>query len=268
VQRRRFLASSLAASALAVETSSRSLFGAQSGGGRDRDYYELRRYHLTGGPQKKLTDAYLSEALIPGLNRLGIRPVGVFNVSIGLESPSVYVLIPCTSVEKLVTLDFQLEKDSDYMKAGDAFLKAPANEPAYVRMESSLMIAFEGRPHVAVPAATAKHGARLFELRTYESPSTFDHRRKVEMFHSGEFDIFKQAGFSPVFYGDSLIGSHLPNLTYMLAFESEDERSKLWNAFMSAPEWKKLTAEKRFNFESIVTNVTNQLLNPAPYSQI
>ena len=268
MQRRRFLTSSLAASALAVEASSRSLLGAQAGSGQDREYYELRRYHIAGSSQKKLTDTYLSDALIPGLNRLNIRPIGVFNVQIGLESPSVYVLIPCTSVEKLVTLDFQLEKDSGYMKAGEAFLKAPAKEPAYVRMESSLMIAFEGQPHLTVPAATAKQGARVFELRTYESPSTFDHRRKVEMFHSGEFDIFKQAGFSPVFYGDSLIGSHLPNLTYMLAFESEDERSKLWKAFMSAPEWKKLTAEKRFNFESIVTNVTNQLLGPASYSQI
>jgi hypothetical protein len=268
VRRRRFLTSSLAASALAVETSKNALFGAQAGSGQGREYYELRRYHLTSGPQKKLTDTYLSEALIPGLNRLAIRPIGVFNVAIGLESPSVYVLIPCTSVEKLVTIDFQLEKDSDYMKAGEAFLKAPASDPAYVRLESSLMIAFEGRPHLAVPAATAKQGARIFELRTYESPSTFDHRRKVEMFHSGEFDVFKQAGFSPVFYGDSLVGSHLPNLTYMLAFESEDDRAKLWKAFMSAPEWKKLSAEKRFNFESIVTNITNQLLSPAPYSQI
>lgn len=268
MQRRRFLTSSLAASALAVETSSRFLAGAQVEGGQGREYYELRRYHIAGSSQKNLTDTYLSEAFIPGLNGLGIRPVGVFNVSVGMESPSIYVLIPCTSVEKLVTLDFQLEKDANYRKAADAFLRAPAKEPAYVRIESSLMIAFEGQPRLAVPAATAKHGERLFELRTYESPSTFDHRRKVEMFHSGEFDIFKQAGFSPVFYGDSLIGPHLPNLTYLLAFESEDQRSTLWKAFFSTPEWKKLTADKRFNFESIVTNVTNQLLSPASYSQI
>ena len=226
MRRRRFLASSLAASALAVEASKSALLGAQATGGQGREYYELRRYHLTSGSQKKLTDTYLSEALIPGLNRLGIRPIGVFNVAVGMESPSVYVLIPCTSVEKLVNVDFQLEKDSDYMKAGEAFLKAPAQDPAYIRLESSLLIAFEGRPHLTVPAATAKQGARIFELRK-DTRKVLRHSitaGKSKCFIAAN-SYFQAGRISPVFYGDSLIGSHLPNLTYMLAFESEDDRA-------------------------------------------
>jgi len=265
IERRRFLTSALAAATAAPEFVQAEQ--AKSGAGSP-EYYVLRHYHLTSGPQRKLTDNYLKAALVPALNRLGISPVGVFGVEVGPASPSLYVLLPSASLETLVTADFRLVHDDEYNKAGADFLNAPAKDPAYVRVESSLMRAFEGKPRLAKPPMTPNHNARVFELRTYESPTDQDHRRKVEMFHSGEFDIFKQAGFSPVFYGDSLIGSHLPNLTYMLAFESEDERSKLWKAFMSAPEWKKLTAEKRFNFESIVTNVTNQLLGPASYSQI
>ena len=82
------------------------------------------------------------------------------------------------------------------------------------------MLAFEGWPKLTVPPVTATHGGRVFELRTYESPTDQDHRRKVEMFHSGEFDVFQEAGFWQVFYGDTLIGPRLPNLTYMLGYPS------------------------------------------------
>ena len=69
-------------------------------------------------------------------------------------------------------------------------------------------------------------------------------------------------------YGDTLVGSNLPNLTYMLGFPTLAERSKMWDAFGSAPEWKKLTGSPRFAFEAIVSSISNVILNPTPYSQI
>ncbi|MGH9611511.1 MAG: NIPSNAP family protein [Bryobacteraceae bacterium] len=269
MQRRRFLSSSLAASALGIGASARSLLAApETADGKGRQYYELRHYHFESSEQHKLTDGYLHDALVPGLNRLGVSPVGVFGVTIGIESSSLYVLIPSASVETLVTAEFRLAGDADYMKAAEEYLHAPAKAPAYVRVESSLMIAFEGKPTVTVPPVTADHGARVFELRTYESPSDFDHRRKVEMFHSGEFGIFEKAGFWQIFYGDTLVGPRMPNLTYMIGFPSLTERDAKWKAFFDDPDWKKLSGSPRFNFESIVTNVDNLILSPTAYSQI
>ena len=119
-----------------------------------------------------------------------------------------------------------------------------------------------------LPAATAEHKERMFELRTYESPSDQDHRRKVEMFNSGEYDVFEKAGFSQVFYGDVLVGSRLPCLTYMLGFTDLTDRTAKWNAFRETPEWKKLSGSPRYAFESIVSNITNLILSPTTYSQI
>ena len=130
------------------------------------------------------------------------------------------------------------------------------------------MVAFEGMPRLRVPPATAEHRSRMFELRTYESPTPQDHLRKVEMFNGGEFDVFEKAGFWQVFYGDTLIGSRLPNLTYMLCFEDLADRNKKWEAFRSAPEWKKLSSLPRYTFEEIVSSITNVILKPAPCSQI
>ena len=259
MHRRQFLASSLAASALA---------GQQTSGAKAREYYELRRYSLQRGAQPKLADAFLQEAFIPALNRLSIAPVGVFSADIGPESPSLYVLMPSASVETLVTAAFRLEQDAEYLKAGAAFLNTAAKEPAYARVESSLMVAFEGWPKLTLPPATAEHRSRVFELRTYESATDQDHKRKVEMFNSGEFDVFQRAGFWQVFYGDTLVGPRLPNLTYMLGFPDLAERSRMWKAFGADPGWKKLSSSSRYNFEEIVSNITNIILSPTSYSQI
>jgi hypothetical protein len=259
MQRRNFLASSLAATLPRLHAQPQA---------SEREYYELRRYHLQSGPQQKLTHDYVSQALIPALNRLGMTPIGAFDLEIGVDTPVLYLLIPSTSLETLAQSEFRLAQDGEYMKTAEPFLNAPATQPAYVRLESSLLIAFEGHPKLTVPPVAAQGGTRVFQLRTYESPSHRDHRRKVEMFHSGEFGCFQRAGFWQVFYGDSLIGPRLPNLTYMLSFPDLSEMNAKWKLFTSDPEWKKLTSSPKFNYESIVSNITNLILNPAPYSQI
>ncbi|HEY2820137.1 MAG TPA: NIPSNAP family protein [Candidatus Acidoferrum sp.] len=235
---------------------------------KQRLYYELRRYQLVDGPQKKICDAFFQNAFIPAANRAGITPVGVFNLTVGPGTPAMYVLLPSASLEALVNLEAHLASDAQYMSAGTPFLSAPAVAPAYQRIESQLMIAFEKIPGVTLPTATATNAARVFELRTYESPSDLDHKRKVEMMQSGEEKIFDKAGFTQVFYGDTLIGGHLPNLTYMLSFESLATRDQHWSAFATSPDWKAMQANPRYAFEDIVSNITNLILTPAPYSQI
>ena len=72
MERRVFLGSSLAA-ALAVTKPAAYLQGAQGHTeGNGREFYQLRRYYLSNGPQTKLCDVFLRDALVPALNRLGI----------------------------------------------------------------------------------------------------------------------------------------------------------------------------------------------------
>jgi hypothetical protein len=264
MKRREFLTTSLAASAIAITNQSQSQTPAAS----PREYYELRKYHMQTGPQTKLTDSYVADALIPALNRLGIAPVGAFHLDIGPETPTLYLLLPCTNLETLVTADLRLARDEQFMKVAKPFWSAPATAPAFIRIESSLLIAFEGHPKLTLPASTAKHGKRVFQLRTYESPSNLDHIRKVEMFHHGEFEIFHNAGFDQVFYGDTLIGPRMPCLTYMLSFPDLADMNAKWKLFGSDPAWKKLSGSPRYGFEQIVSNISNLILSPMPYSQI
>jgi hypothetical protein len=264
MERRQFLAASLATSALAVAGN----VAAETPAPRTREFYHLRRYALQQGPQTKLTESYFGDALIPALTRMGMGPLGAFRLDIGPETPVYYLLIPGSSVETLAELDLNLAKDTDFLKAADPFWNATAAAPAFQRVESSLLAAFEGWPKLTPPASSAAKAKRIFQLRTYESPSHADHVRKIEMFHSGEFEIFTQAGCHPVFFGDTLIGARMPSLTYMLSFADAAELDAKWDVFRNDPAWKKLSTSPRYSSDQLVTNITNLVLSPLACSQI
>src|SRR6202789_2753428 len=268
MERREFLTSSLAASAVALTKQSSAQSSSPTASGGEREYYELRKYHLQTGPQIALTDHYLADALIPALNRLGIAPVGAFHLDIGPETPTLYLLMPCSKLETLVTAELLLAEDETFMKAAEPFWNAPATAPAFQRIESSLHVAFGGWPKLTPPPAPAEHKKRIFQLRTYESPSNQAHVRRVEMFHQGEFEIFRSAGFGQVFYGDTLVGARMPNLTYMLSFADQNDLNAKWDVFRNDPVWKKLKTSPRYAFEEIVSNISNLVMSPTVYSQI
>jgi hypothetical protein len=269
MKRRGFLVSSLAASALAGVTPVADATPAETvPGAVGREYYELRKYQLRRGPQQQIINNYFHEANIPAMNRLGIKPVGVFNTTIGPGSPTLYVLARHSSPESAVTIHDRVAADPEYQKAGAAFIHATATEPAYVRVESFLLAAFAGMPQLELPPGSAENPRRIFELRTYESHSKTANRTKIGMFNSAEIAIFRRTGLRPVFFGETMVGAGMPSLTYMLTFADMEERTRNWAAFGADPEWKKLSSTPGFTDPEIVSNITNVILSPAPYSQI
>ena len=266
MQRRQVLKTSLGFSGAAGMTALVS--AAESANPPAREYYQLQLYHLRRGPKQKLFDDFLREALVPAMRRIGLGPVGVFNVMTGPDSPTVYVLVRYPTIQDFATGPARLRADADFLKAGAEVMNAPATDPVFVRMESSFMVAFEGMPKLEVPAGAAGNQPRIFELRTYESHSKKANAKKIEMFNVGEIAIFRRAGLTPVFFGETLIGTKLPNLTYMLAFENMAAHDKNWSQFGGDPEWKKLSQTPGYTDPEIVSNISNVFLRPAPYSEI
>ena len=268
MKRRNFLKTSVAAAGIGAMA---TVFGApepEKSGDTGREFYELRLYHLRRGPKQKLFENFYRDAAIPAMNRAGIGPVGVFNVMIGPDNATMYVLLPYKSLEAFGMANDRVRSDPEYQKLGAEFLNAPATDPAYVRVESSLMGAIAGVPKMEVPAATAERKARIFELRTYESHSKAANKKKIEMFNTGELAIFRRAGVQPVFFGETLIGTRMPNLTYMVTFEDMAAHDANWRAFGGDPEWKKLSATPGFTDAEIVCNISKVFLRPTAYSQI
>jgi hypothetical protein len=233
------------------------------------DVYVWRQYVLrTGAGPRRVAD-FLQNAALPALNRLGHKPVGVFEAVAGVTSPAIFTLTPFASIADVASLEARLDGDETFTRAAAAYFDAPAADPAFVRQEVSLLTAFPSFPHIVVPAATAANGPRLFELRTYESPGERAHRAKVKMFaEMGEIEIFRRVGLTPVFFSRTLAGPRMPSLVYMLVHENLAAREKNWSAFGGDPEWRKLAQTPGFTDPEIVSNITTVFLRPAPYSQV
>lgn len=231
-----------------------------------RQYIELRRYHLLPGAKERAFVAFVGDAMVPALNRAGIPRVGAFNVVYGENAPSLLLVIAHSSLDSVVTLRERLEGDASYRRAGGAILDAPLSDPAFVRVESTLLRAFESMPALEVPSGTGAAKPRVYELRTYESHSDRAAINKVKMFNSGEIPIFRRAGLMPVFFGETVIGAGMPSLTYMIALPDMAARDAAWGAFGRDPEWKTLAGDPQY--KDNVSAISDIILRPTSYSQI
>lgn len=227
-------------------------------------YYEVRIYITQSAAQQQRINDYWQNAAIPAYNRQGIQPVGIFTEQQDSATNKIYVLIPCDSLEIFAAIPARLAADAEYQKSAAEFLNAPKSDPAYERFESSLLVAFDGMKHMAVPPADKKPD--VFELRTYLSSSEGKGLNKIQMFESGEIPLMKEVGLAPVFYGRTIAGLNMPCLVYMTSGESLDAHKQHWKAFSSSPVWNKLKSDPQY--KDNVIKVISILLKRTSASQI
>lgn len=231
-----------------------------------RQFIELRRYHLRAGPRQREFIAFAGDALVPALNRAGVSRVGAFTVVYGENAPSLLLVLAHPTLESVATLRDRLADDATFARAGAAVLDAPLSDPAFVRVESTLLRAFAAMPAVEAVAGVGAAGPRIVELRTYESHGDRAALNKRAMFDAGEVPIFRRAGLAPVFFGETIIGPGMPSLTYMLGFRDIAARDAAWAAFGRDPEWKTLSADPRYRDN--VSAISDTILQPTAYSQL
>jgi hypothetical protein len=229
------------------------------------EFYELRIYTLKNGKQQKMVESYFQNAAIPALNRLGSKNIGVFTEYLAQGFTKLVVVIPFNSLDDYFKLPEKLAGDAAYQQAGADYLTAQATDPAYERIESSLLKSFAFMPKLEAP----EKKPRIFELRRYESHNETAGKKKIEMFNEGgEIAIFKRVGLTPVFFGETLIGPMRPNLTYLLTFDNMEEHDQNWKTFIGDPEWKKISSMPEYANARIVSNITRTFLIPTAFSQI
>ncbi len=257
--RRRFLPSTAAAVLGAGE-----LAAAEPG---KNAILELQRYQLRNSAdnQRTRTSDFLKQ-YAAALGRAGAGPVGAFGSTIAPDGPFLLLLVSYASLSAMEQAQAKLAGDGEYQKAVEAYNAQPGLN--YERMESSLLRAFDGYPAVVPPPGDAKRAARLFEVRQYESNNTSTLQKKIKMFNDGEIGAFVRAGGQPVFFGETLVGPKQPNLTYMLSYEGLTGRDTVWKAFGADPVWQKLRATPGLSDPEIVSNISNYLVSPLPFSQI
>jgi hypothetical protein len=257
MDRRKFISVSAAAgltTAAAAENSAKN------------SIYSLSYYFMKNGTQVERTTGYLRDTFAPAAKRAGIPTVGFFSPVVGERSPYIMALAVYPSFGAIEGIQQKLADDKDFQKGWDAY--NTIGDPAYVRMEVSMLYAFDKLPTIQLPPIESGKPARLFELRTYESMNEKAGAKKIAMFESGEAAIFKKVGMQTVLFGKTTAGRNMPSLTYMLGYDNLAARDTLWKAFGADPEWQKLRATPGLSDAEIVSNISNTLLRPLPFSMI
>jgi hypothetical protein len=258
MERRNFIKSTATLAAVAAAGS--SMASAQMPTA-EKEFYEFRIYQLTGGGDKNTLKSYLTGALLPLFQKMGIQ-LGAFEELDKEEPPKVYTLFAYHSAEVYFKLQKELSSNADYLSAAKSYFELPAAKPVFDRYETYLMEAFDGIPKLKLP----EKNRGLFELRTYESYNEDAARRKVAMFNNEELPLFDKVGLHPVFFGKILAGKLMPALMYLLWFTDMNERDTNWGKFGGSNEWKEMSGKPIY--ADTVSKVHKKFLVPTDYSQI
>lgn len=254
MNRRQFGKSALAAS---VGASATAMSQAES----KQKYYELRTYELRSDMDNSRLHKFMEKTLLPHLKKMSGGPVGCFNVVTGQFSPALIVLTQCDSLEQIFINTDQAEGEGEFAKVWKEFEE---EKLPYVRYHSALLKAFASHTQIEVPKPLEK--GRLFELRTYESKNGIKSASKINMFNSGEIQIFRDCKMAPIFFGEGLYGSRLPYLTYMVGHADMDARGKSWGEFGSHPDWNRMKNDPKW--ADTVSVIHASFLSPTDYSEI
>ncbi len=269
MNRRNFLKSGLAAAAVApvLRAASIAPTAGNFGSPPPREYYELRAYRLKAGISPEPLHGFLEHTFVPALIDRGLSRVGVFTEMEPTPENSVWMVIAHPTLESAIALTANLYADPAIRQsAGEYWQKPTADHPAFDRIDTWLSVAFASHPQIEIPSASKSKEARIFELRTYQSFSEERALKKIEMFNAGEIPIMHDVGLGPVFFGQTLIGRDLPQLTYMLCGRDRASHAESWKGFQADPRWLKLKNDPIY--ANTVSKVISRFLVPTPYSPI
>ena len=176
--------------------------------GRKTRFYVFEQYFLEQGSQPGRIHDFFSKALLPAMERIHKGPKIFLEAVLAPHVPEVAAIIGLESCDQV----WSVSKATDYSPE----IVAPQKPPA---------------------------APRIFELRTYHSPTARQAKALHERFSNSEIKIFHRVGVNPILYSSTVFGANRPNLTYLIPFDTLAAREKAWNAFSADEEWTRVRQE-------------------------
>jgi len=231
-----------------------------------KEFIEVRKYTVKDAEKRTKLVELLDKALIPALNRQGLKPVGVF-VPLEREARfanNVFVVIPHKTTDTFVNLTAKLLTDAEYKKDAAPIFGTTSQDPVYTDCETFLLQGFPTAPAVEVPELGPN---RIFEWRLYRSFNIERNEAKIKMFDvGGELPLFREIGLNPIFFGDVIAGNRMPALMYLVGCPSPEAHAQSWRVFRDHPKW--LAMRDLPEYADTATEIERVVLTPSPGSQI
>jgi hypothetical protein len=194
-------------------------------------FYTLDVFQLRQGTQPARMNDWFQNFLLPKMFKVHPAPKIVLESVIAPHNPQMILVTPFASFDEIWTVHSALNA-SDVWEAWNKIERGA--EPPF---ESQALSIYQAAPYSPELTAAKRDKPRYFELRQYHSPTVSQLKDVHERFAGPEIRVFHRSGIFPVLYTSGLFGANLPNLTYLIPFDSLGAREKAWDAFNSDPEW-------------------------------
>jgi hypothetical protein len=227
--------------------------------------FVLEQYFFKNGTQPGRFDEYVAKGALPAFKRHHIGPMIFLTALTAPHMPQAAVIIGFQSVDELWSVRQKITEDAELAKALETWENHP--EQPYEHFSAALLEATDYCPEI-VPEAEPRKSPRVFELRTYHSPTWRQLAALHERFAGPEIKIFHRVGVNPILYSSTILGANMPNLTYVIPFESLAAREKAWDAFAADPEWIKVRKESTDKHGQISSVIQISLYRATAYSPI
>jgi hypothetical protein len=225
-----------------------------------------RSYFLKNGSQPERLHAFLKNGLLPELAHSPTGPPVILDAVIAAHLPQVMTLFSFRSVEHWRAAEDKLAASTAYRAAVDQWERG--DDGPYEEYSERLLGTTPFSPSLATAVAQSSDQPRIFELRVYHSPTIRQLEALNDRFAKQEIGIFHRSGIHPILYTNGITGDHLPNLTYLIPFDSLAAREKAWAAFAADPEWVKARAESVQKFGQIASVIEMSIWRATAYSPV
>ncbi|HZT06434.1 MAG TPA: NIPSNAP family protein [Chloroflexota bacterium] len=226
-------------------------------------FYELRKYDVMPGRLPALLDRF-GTFTVPHWNERGFRVVGFWTPLLGGNNHQLIYMLGWDSFEE------RMAKFSAWQASPERAAKWEETErdgPLVRRVNNVLLQPTDFSQIEKGPALDpAKGDHYLFELREYDAmPGKL--RALVQRFGGFTIDCFRKHGFHQVGYWTSVMGGHNNRLTYILAWNSLDERQRAFAEFRADSERQRIFKESERD-GNLVEFVANVLMQPTAFSPL
>ena len=239
--------------------------GAAATDQRRTRFYALEQFFLKNGNQVPAIHDYLGKTAIPAMKRAYGGPILALEALVAPHMPQAALIAGFSSLDEMWTTHAKAIADRAFAEKALAWESGP--EAPFETQSATLLEAADYSPEIAVSSEPRK-SPRIFELRVYHSPTGHQLRALHERFSGAEVKIFHRSGIHPLLYSSTVFGASIPNLTYVIPFDSLSDREKAWAAFGADPEWTKVRAESIAEHGQISSVIQISLFKAAPYSPV
>lgn len=226
-------------------------------------FYALETFELKNGTQAGRMHDWLGNSLLPKLQKIHFGPQIALEAVIGPHTPRLLVVLGFSSFEDIWSTHEKLGADNELTASFQKLEQGP--EPPFDTQNVTLLEATAYSPEIV---SEKREKSRFFELRVYHSPTRSQLRAVHERFAGPETKIFARSGIHPVLYTSTLFGPNMPNLTYLIPFDSLGAREKAWDTFGADPDWVKARKDSIDKSGEIVSVAEVSIYRATPYSPV